>query len=146
VNQYKVFCVSKPIQLAVADSIEQSLQNGYFEKLQNMLKSRADLLVSLLEKYGFKPILATSGYFVLVDISDIDFPYDPNSGVPRDYQFCLWLPEAIGLAAIPPSSFYSEEHKRLSEGYARFCFCKDEETLKSAEEGFKKLAQYRRNK
>jgi aspartate/methionine/tyrosine aminotransferase len=146
VNQYKVFCVAKPIQLAVADTIEQSLENNYIDQLRNTLKSRCDLLVNLLQKYGFKPLIASSGYFVLVDISDIDFPYDPKSGVPRDYQFCLWLPGAIGIAAIPPSSFYSEHNKKLGEGYARFCFCKDEQTILSAEEGFKRLSQYLKKK
>lgn len=31
-----------------------------------------------------------------------------------------------GVAAIPPSAFYKEEHKKLAENHARFAFCQGE--------------------
>jgi aspartate/methionine/tyrosine aminotransferase len=38
----------------------------------------------------------------------------------------------VGVAAIPPSPFFSEPHKYLVENLARFCFCKTDEMLEEA--------------
>jgi kynurenine aminotransferase len=44
--------------------------------------------------------------------------------------------------AIPPSVFYSPQHKRLAENYIRLAFCKKKETLDNAKPGFEKLATF----
>jgi len=38
------------------------------------------------------------------------------------------------VAAIPPSAFYSDDHIPLAANFARFCFCKTEQTLTDAVE------------
>jgi len=48
----------------------------------------------------------------------------------------------LGLTFIPPSAFYSDEHKHMGADFARVCFCKNEETIKQAEEKLRKLAKY----
>ncbi|PRP79211.1 cysteine conjugate beta-lyase, aminotransferase-like protein [Planoprotostelium fungivorum] len=68
--------------------------------------------------------------------------YDEKSGVARDYQFARWLVKEIGVAAIPPSAFYSRDNAHLVENFVRFCFCKKEETIRSAGERLQKLKQY----
>jgi aspartate/methionine/tyrosine aminotransferase len=118
------------------------MQNDYFSVIQNRLKERQTQLLETLDKTGLDYVKCSAGYFVLADASKIDFPYDPKSDVPRDHQLCRWLPEHVGLMAIPPSVFYSPQHKRLAENYIRLAFCKKKETLDNAKPGFEKLATF----
>jgi N-succinyldiaminopimelate aminotransferase len=63
-------------------------------------------------------------YFIMADIS--------GRGFADDVAFCRHLVTEVGVAAIPPSVFYSPEHKRLGQGMARFAFCKTEAVLDEA--------------
>jgi aspartate/methionine/tyrosine aminotransferase len=77
---------------------------------------------------------------VLADTSKINkkaYVTDPNGRL--DYQFCRWLTKEIGVAAIPPSAFYSNENASAVANYARFAFCKRDETLREAEKRMQKL-------
>jgi aspartate/methionine/tyrosine aminotransferase len=47
-----------------------------------------------------------------------------------DRAFCRWLIETAGVAAIPPSSFYSDPKNGSS--LVRFAFCKQDATLQAA--------------
>jgi len=51
-------------------------------------------------------------------------------GFDDDVAFCRHLTQNVGVAALPPTSFYgkSDEGRR----YARFAFCKKDETLAEA--------------
>jgi kynurenine--oxoglutarate transaminase/cysteine-S-conjugate beta-lyase/glutamine--phenylpyruvate transaminase len=50
-----------------------------------------------------------------------------------DYKFAKWFAKEWKVLGIPPSAFYSEEHKKESEYLIRFCFYKKEETLAEAD-------------
>jgi len=54
----------------------------------------------------------------------------------RDWAFCRYLTLEAGVAAIPPSAFYKEEHKKLAENHARFAFCKADESIIEAKARF----------
>jgi kynurenine aminotransferase len=60
----------------------------------------------------------------------------------KDFRTCYWMAKEIGVVAIPPSEFYSPENRGLAENYARFAFCKTDETLDAAAEALKKLRNY----
>jgi kynurenine aminotransferase len=47
----------------------------------------------------------------------------------------------VGVAAIPPSAFYCEEHKHLAVNHARFAFCKTDEAIIEAQARFKRHLQ-----
>jgi aspartate/methionine/tyrosine aminotransferase len=141
-NQYKVFSVATPLQRAVAKCIQVAMSTNYFDVIKNRLHDRYEQLLELLDKHGLCGIKVHAGYFTLVDIGAVKFPFDPNSTVPRDYQFCRWLPQAVGLAAIPTSAFYSDKNKHLAGNYVRFAFCKKETSLQAAQEAFAKLSTF----
>jgi kynurenine--oxoglutarate transaminase/cysteine-S-conjugate beta-lyase/glutamine--phenylpyruvate transaminase len=42
----------------------------------------------------------------------------------RDYRFVKWLAKKRNLLGIPPSAFFSSQHKHIGEDYIRFCFIK----------------------
>jgi len=45
----------------------------------------------------------------------------------------------VGVAVIPPSVFYCDEHRALGQTYVRFAFCKKTETLERAAERLSRL-------
>ena len=46
-----------------------------------------------------------------------------------DWALCRWLAHEAKVVAIPPSAFYCDDHKSLAAGYARFAFCKEDDSL-----------------
>ncbi len=67
-------------------------------------------------------------YFQCVDISAVtDLP---------EADFCRWLVQEIGVAAIPLSAFYGDG---FDQQVVRFCFAKEDATLLAALERLKKL-------
>jgi aspartate/methionine/tyrosine aminotransferase len=108
-------------------------------------------------------------YFILVNISKLNIPESElkeceqaearlcaDGVVPkrsRDWQvswcvslimcqICRWLTVKIGVAAIPPSEFYGVENAHMAQNFARFCFCKTEETLEEASKRLQALKPY----
>jgi aspartate/methionine/tyrosine aminotransferase len=116
-------------------------EREYFQSLKQTLEKKRDKLCSTLSKVGLVPVVPQGSYFVLADTSKINpklfmNPEDPSS---KDYQFCRWLTKEIGVAAIPPTAFYSPQHAHLAQHLARFCFCKKDETLEEAGRRLQKL-------
>jgi aspartate/methionine/tyrosine aminotransferase len=53
-------------------------------------------------------------------------------GARRDVEVSRWFARHVGVAAIPPSPFYSAPHRHLTDNLARFCFCKTDDLLDEA--------------
>jgi len=53
-----------------------------------------------------------------------------------------WMIMELGVAAIPPSEFMTEEKTGIVEDYMRFAVCKDEEVLETAKERLRGLKKY----
>ena len=77
---------------------------------------RKELLKVLSEsKYNFKIAIPKSGYFILVDISEIEinekyFSFRLEEGQernPRDLAFCYQMAFEDGVVIVPCSSFFS---------------------------------------
>jgi len=58
-----------------------------------------------------------------------------------DYKFAKWYAKEWKILGIPPSAFYSDDHKRESDYLIRFCYYKTEETLAEADKLFEKWAK-----
>ena len=102
--------------------------------------------------------LEDGSYFILANVSKLQVPQEEldacestealfclGGKVPRrsrDWQICRWLTVKIGVAAIPPSEFYGPQNAHLAESFARFCFCKTDETLQAAAERLRLLKPY----
>jgi len=134
-HQWNPFCVSTPLQFAIAKSLQKAQVNGWFGQLQTKLQSRRDKLVDGLAKAGLDPVVPQGGYFVLADTSKFTFPTTPGS--PKDFDFARWLIQTYDLGPIPPSSFYSEPYKHLVGDLARFAFCKSDDLIDA---GLEKLS------
>jgi aspartate/methionine/tyrosine aminotransferase len=128
-HQFVTFSTSTPFQEAMATALETAAGSGYYDALRREYTARRDLLAGALTSAGL-PILPVQGsYFLLADVAGMGFP--------DDVSFCRYLTAEIGVAAIPPSAFYSDPSR--APLLARFCFAKREETLRAAAERLQKL-------
>jgi len=121
-HQYITFAPATPLQEALA-SIISNVDESYFVNLKNEYAKRRNLLLRALQDTGFRPAVPAGTYYILADFTEI------RQG--DDVDFVHYLINRCGIAAIPPSVFYSrdqDEGKRL----VRFAFCKKKATLRKA--------------
>lgn len=121
IHQYVTFTSTSFIQYAIADFINNGWEHT--DDLPNFYQQKRDYFCQLLAQTPFRFTPSNGTYFQLVDYSDIS---DKN-----DMDFCHWLTQHVGVAAIPLSPFYQTQP---SAKHIRFCFCKDDHTLHGAVE------------
>jgi N-succinyldiaminopimelate aminotransferase len=131
-HQFVTFATATPFQAAGAAAL--ALDDGYFESLAHSYQARRDFLLGVLQEMGLRVSVPRGTYFIMADFTPLGI-----EGVTDDVGFCRWLIENIGVAAIPPTAFYSEAHKPLGRNWVRFAFCKRPETLEAAAERLLKL-------
>ena len=123
-HQWIPFVVATPLQRASAELLKLAETNGYYAELKNMFRRKRDLLLAQLEDTPFQASLPQGGYFVIADSAAL--------GYKDDIELCNALPERVGVVAIPPSAFYSDEHKHLAKNLVRFAYCKSDEAILEA--------------
>ena len=128
-HQFVTFAVHHPSQEAIAYAL--NLPDTYYETFQAMYEKKRQSILTALDGAGLKSYIPEGTYFVMADYSDV---FD---GTPLE--FTRYLTKEIGVACIPPESFYSQEHAHIGHGYVRFAFCKSDEMLQEAGERMAKL-------
>lgn len=126
-HQFTVYSGAAPLQEAMATALQAA--PDYYAELVTMYQSNRDFLTGALQAAGLRPIVPQGTYFIMADISHLDFP--------DDVTFCRYLAADIGVAAIPASAFY--HGVTGSAGLVRFAFCKARPTLERAAERLLKL-------
>jgi N-succinyldiaminopimelate aminotransferase len=126
-HQFITFATATPLQYAAAVALDAP--KSYYEALLASYRGKRDYLAGELSRLGFDVYPAHGTYFCCAGFSKF------HGG--DDAAFCRWLTTEIGVAALPPTSFYgkSDEGRR----YARFAFCKKDETLREAVSRLEKL-------
>ena len=123
-HQFLTFSVSTPLQHGVAALLNEG--ESEIESLRSHYTHTRALLGEALQELGFKLSLPQGSYFILADHSEVTGRIRPKT----DVDLCRWLPEHAGVAAIPPSAFYSNPDTGAS--LVRFAFCKQTETIDKA--------------
>jgi methionine aminotransferase len=118
VHQYNVFTVNTPMQHGLAAYVQDP--KPYLE-LPAFYQRKRDLFREGLAATRFTLLPADGTYFQCVR-------YDGISQLPES-EFAQWLTREIKVAAIPVSAFYGQARE---SGIVRFCFAKQDETLKLA--------------
>lgn len=126
VHDFLTVGAAHPLQIAAVTALNSP--ESYYHQLTKDYLRRREILLGYLDKAGLSYFLPEGAYYVMVDISR--FGYD------SDTEFCLWLAEEIGVAAVPGSSFFREPVNHL----IRLHFAKREETLVAAGERLLRLA------
>jgi N-succinyldiaminopimelate aminotransferase len=119
-HQFITFCNGTPFQYAVAAGLDAD--DSYYEEFLEGYRIRRDHLCAGLEAVGLGVRRPEGTYFALADIRP--------AGWSDDVEFCRMLPEAVGVAAVPPTSFYA--HPEEGRHLVRFAFCKSEPVLDEA--------------
>ena len=96
----------------------------YYDTFLTEYAERRELLCQILADCGFGIRPPEGTYFVMADLRPL--------GWDDDVAFCRFLTQEVGVAAIPPTTFY--ENKDAGRFLARFAFCKTTETLERAGE------------
>lgn len=121
VKQYLTFTTASPLQHAVAEALR--LGPGVLEEMAASLAARRDLLVEGLTAAGFEVAVPQGTYFVVADAAPL--------GVTDAVQWCLQLPEKVGVVGVPVSVFCSSPDETTAS-LVRFAFCKQEDKLREA--------------
>ncbi|XP_041063643.1 kynurenine--oxoglutarate transaminase 3 isoform X4 [Carcharodon carcharias] len=139
VQQNTIYTCCTPVQEAVAQGIRKEHvrlkeQECYFLSLPCELEVKRNRMVKFLCAAGMRPVIPEGGYFMIADISALNVDLSKMEGnEPYDNLFVKWMIKNKRLAAIPMSSFVSDQSKSNFEKYIRFCFIKQDSTLDSAE-------------
>jgi methionine aminotransferase len=118
VHQYNVFSVSTPMQHALAAYMADP---GPYVNLSAFYQRKRDLFRDGLQGSRFTLLPADGTYFQCVRYAAISPILEAD--------FAQWLTTDIKVAAIPVSAFYSDA---TESGIVRFCFAKQDETLRLA--------------
>mmetsp|Transcript_24949 Transcript_24949/g.27611 ORF Transcript_24949/g.27611 Transcript_24949/m.27611 type:complete len:432 (+) Transcript_24949:24-1319(+) len=149
VQQWVCFSISTPQQAAVASCLREARKPykgypTYYDWLRAFYAEKRDIMAEALEDAGLKPMRPEGTFFMMGDTSEIQIPPGKEeAGIPYDWAFCKWLCRDIGVASIPPSSFYCEENQHLAKNYARFAYCKPNEELREAQTRLARLKAHR---
>jgi N-succinyldiaminopimelate aminotransferase len=119
-HQYITFTTPPNLQAAVAYGLGKN--DDYFVAMRRDFQRSRDRFAEGLRSLGF-PVLDSQGsYFINVDLAPLGLNEDDES-------FCKRLVIEHGVAAIPVSAFYAQDHVR---SVVRFCFAKRDSTLDTA--------------
>lgn len=118
-KQFTTFVSTTPFQPAVAHALryEQEWLDGMVSELEEW----RNILVEGLEQLGFHVHDTGGTYYVVADVSSTGM-----SGV----EYCMQLPAASGVAAIPLAAFTDNPEPWRNK--VRFAFCKRPEVIREA--------------
>lgn len=126
-HQFLTFTTPTPVQHGAVAALGAEM--SFYEEMRTSYMAKRDLLAKGLSATGFDVFLPEGTYFLMAGHADAN----------DDRAFCRRLVIEAGVAAIPPSVFYSNPD--LGSGLVRFAFCKDESTLEEAIERISGIAQ-----
>ena len=115
-----VFAVNHPLQLALADFLENT--ENYLG-LHHFYQNKRDYFLKLIKPSRFVALATSGTYFQLLSYKNISSEADTD--------FAIRLTKEHKLASVPLSVFY---HQKTDNKLLRFCFAKKEETLEKAAE------------
>jgi aspartate/methionine/tyrosine aminotransferase len=119
-HQFITFTTPPNLQAAVAYGLAKD--DAYYTTMRKDFQRSRDRFAAGLRQLGFPVLDAQGTYFLNVDLAPLGLNEDDES-------FCKRLVVEHGVAAIPVSAFYAQDHVR---SVVRFCFAKHDATLDTA--------------
>ncbi|XP_066922887.1 kynurenine--oxoglutarate transaminase 3-like [Clytia hemisphaerica] len=144
IHQGIIYTVPTPLQIALAETIKEEraligTDESYWKFLNETMTKKREEMFQLATEAGLNPIKPDGGYFMVMDLSNLDFEPPVESKDVYDQRFCEWLVKEKGIAAIPISAFFSKNHKEEFQRFVRFCFIKGDSTMQQAAEKLRQL-------
>ena len=122
VHQFNVFTVNTPMQHGIAAYMADP--QPYLD-LSAFYAAKRDLFRAGLAQTRFRLLPCEGTYFQTASYAELT---GPERDLP-EADFCQWLTREAGVAAIPLSAFYGDGFDQKT---IRFCFAKQDDTLRSA--------------
>jgi aspartate/methionine/tyrosine aminotransferase len=124
VHDFLTVGAAAPLQAAAVTAL--GFPDVYYEELAALYLGKRDLFLGYLDRAGLPYTTPEGAYYVLVDVA----PYMAAGRWANDVEFCEWMVGAVGVAAVPGSSFFAEPVDNL----IRLHFAKQDATLREAGE------------
>ncbi|KAF2162311.1 hypothetical protein M409DRAFT_69211 [Zasmidium cellare ATCC 36951] len=136
-----------PLQEATAVAFEQADKHGFWDESKREMKAKMDLFNQVWDELGLPYSDPEGGYFVLVNLAKVKLPQDYDfpphvASRPRDFKLSWFLIKEFGVAAIPPTEFFTDKNAHIVEDWLRFAVCKDDKVLEQAKERLRGLRKY----
>ena len=133
VHDFLTVGAAAPLQEAAVAGL--NFPESYYQQLLKIYTERRDYFLAGLDRIGLEHNVPQGTYFVLIDIQRfLDLPKFQGW---TDLEFCEWMIQNIGVAAVPGSSFFKEEVNHL----IRLHFAREKETIDEAMERLAKLQE-----
>ena len=131
VHDFLTVGAAAPLQEAAAFAL--SLNDEYYKWLGEFYQNARDTLYNALKNTDLQPIKPFGAYYIMTNCTEYMGQNDLNNSL----DLAMHLIKNVGIATVPGSSFYAD----LKEGQfqTRFCFCKKDETLKTAAMNLNKI-------
>lgn len=126
---------------------EQATALGFWDQAIHDMKGKMDRFNAIWSELGLPFSNPEGGYFVMANLARVklpqDYPFPPHvANRPRDFKLAWFLIQEVGVAAIPPTEFYTDENAHLAEDWLRFAVCKEDDVLEMAKERLRGLKKY----
>ncbi|CEN59509.1 pyridoxal phosphate-dependent transferase [Aspergillus pseudodeflectus] len=136
-----------PLQEAAAVAFEEADKQGFWDESRTEMKGKMERFCKVFDELNIPYSDPEGGYFVLANMASVklpeDYPFPPHvASRPRDFKLCWFLIHEVGVAAIPPTEFYTDGNAHIAEDYLRFAVCKEDEVLETAKERLRGLKKY----
>ena len=136
-----------PLQEAAAVGFEQADKVGFWDQSKQEMIGKMQTFCKVFDELGIPYSEPEGGYFVLANFSKVKLPEDyqwPEQvrDRPRDFKLSWFCIMELGVAAIPPTEFYTEENAYLGEDWLRFAICKNDDVLEQAKERLRGLKRF----
>lgn len=138
-----------PLQEAAAVGFElaDTPEHDFWNSAVREMKGKMERFCQVFDELGLPYSEPEGGYFVLANLAKVKLPegYEFPAHVkdrPRDFKMSWFLIMELGVAAIPPTEFYTDERAHLAEDWMRFAVCKNDDVLDMAKERLRGLKKY----
>lgn len=141
------FSSVSPLQEASAVGFEMAEKEGFWTQAVSEMKGKIERFCTVFDELEIPYSIPEGGYFVLANLAKVKLPEgyefpDHVKDRPRDFKMAWFMIIELGIAAIPPTEFYTEENQHLAEDYMRFAICKNDDVIEEAKERLRGLKKY----
>ncbi|KKA18066.1 Kynurenine--oxoglutarate transaminase [Rasamsonia emersonii CBS 393.64] len=114
-----------PLQEASAVAFEKADAVGFWDQSRTEMRQKVERFCKVFDELEIPYSDPEGGYFVLANMSSVklpeNYPFPPHvASRPRDFKLSWFLIKEVGVAAIPPTEFYTDENAHIAEDYLRF--------------------------
>jgi kynurenine aminotransferase len=136
-----------PLQEATAIGFEQADAHNFWDESKKEMKGKMDKFNAIWDELALPFSDPEGGYFVLVNMAKVHLPenyeFPPHVAErSRDFQLSWFLIKEVGVAAIPPTEFFTPQNAHIVEDWLRFAVCKNDDVLETAQERLRGLKKY----